>query len=66
MPRGGWPDDAGRMATLTHPQPTSTEHDVRSLGAVVVSAVVLVALLVGAAGVLGSIVDLAGWALAGS
>ncbi|NUU17978.1 hypothetical protein HP550_12030 [Cellulomonas humilata] len=54
------------MATLTHPQPTPVEHDVRSLGAVLVSAVVLVALLVGAAGVLGSIVDLAGWALSSS
>ncbi|WP_421734782.1 hypothetical protein [Cellulomonas sp.] len=55
------------MATLTHhPQSTPVEHDVRSLGAVLVSAVVLVALLVGAAGVLGSIVDLAGWALSSS
>ena len=54
------------MATLTNPQPPTVEHDVRSLGAVLVSAVVLVALLVGAAGVLGSIVDLAGWALATS
>ncbi|WP_421743483.1 hypothetical protein [Cellulomonas sp.] len=54
------------MATLTHPQPAPVEHDVRSLGAVIVSAVVLVALLVGAAGVLGSIVDLAGWALSSS
>jgi len=51
------------MATISHPQPTTTEHDVRSLGAVLVSAVVLVALLIGAAGVLGSVVDLAGWAL---
>ena len=55
------------MATLTHHQhPAPVEHDVRSLGAVLVSAVVLVALLVGAAGVLGSIVDLAGWALSSS
>ncbi|MET0787807.1 MAG: hypothetical protein ABWY33_01075 [Cellulomonas sp.] len=55
------------MAALTHhPHPTEpVEHDVRSLGAVVVSGVVLVALLVGAAGVIGAIVDLAGWALAG-
>ncbi len=60
------PGDAGRMATLTHPQPAAREHDVRSLGAVVVSAVVLVALLVGAAGVLGTVVDLAGWALSRS
>ncbi|MBO3083482.1 hypothetical protein [Cellulomonas fengjieae] len=53
------------MATLTHHQPGSAEHDVRSVGAVIVSAVVLVALLVGAAGVVGSIVDLAGWAMSG-
>lgn len=66
MPGVGCAGEAGRMATLTHPQPTPVEHDVRSLGAVIVSAVVLVALLVGAAGVLGSIVDLAGWALSSS
>ena len=54
------------MATLTHQHPAPVEHDVRSLGAVVVSALVLVALLVGAAGVLGSVVDLAGWALSSS
>ncbi len=67
MPVGRCAGDAGRMATLTHhPQSTPVEHDVRSLGAVLVSAVVLVALLVGAAGVLGSIVDLAGWALSSS
>ncbi|WP_200940523.1 hypothetical protein [Cellulomonas sp. Leaf334] len=54
------------MTALTHHRPTPAEHDVRSLGAVVASAVVLVALLVGAAGVLGSVVDLAGWALSGS
>jgi hypothetical protein len=58
------PDEAGCMATLMHPQP-ATEHDTRSLGAVVVSGLVLVALLVGAAGVLGAVVDFAGWALAG-
>ncbi|MEZ0448110.1 hypothetical protein [Cellulomonas sp. ICMP 17802] len=52
------------MATLTHHD--ATEHDTRSLGAVVVSALVLVALLVGAAGVIGAVVDLAGWAMAGS
>ena len=55
------------MTALTHHhRPVPVEHDVRSLGAVVVSAVVLVALLVGAAGILGSIVDLAGWATSGS
>ena len=54
------------MATMTHHTPVAHEHDVRSLGAVVASAVVLVALLVGAAGVLGSIVDLAGWAMSSS
>ena len=55
------------MTTLTHhDRPAPVEHDVRSLGAVVVSAVVLVALLVGAAGILGSIVDLAGWAMSSS
>ena len=55
------------MTALTHhDRPAPVEHDIRSLGAVVVSAVVLVALLVGAAGILGSIVDLAGWAMAGS
>ena len=55
------------MTALTHHhRPVPVEHDVRSLGAVVVSAVVLVALLVGAAGVLGSIVDLAGWAMSSS
>ena len=52
------------MATLTHQPPA--EHDVRSLGAVIASAVVLVALLVGSAGVLGSVIDLAGWAVSGS
>jgi hypothetical protein len=51
------------MTTLTQSQPTAAEHDVRSLGAVIASAVVLVALLVGVAGVLGSIVDLAVWAM---
>ncbi len=60
------PGEAERMATLTHPDHTPVEHDVRSLGAVLVSAVVLVALLVGVAGILGSVVDLAGWALATS
>ena len=54
------------MATMTHHSPVAAEHDVRSLGAVVASAIVLIALLVGAAGVLGSIVDLAGWAMSGS
>ena len=54
------------MASLTHHQPAPVEHDVRSLGAVVASAVVLVALLVGAAGILGSVVDVAGWALSSS
>jgi len=52
------------MATVSHPQSSVHEHDIRSLGAVVASAVVLVALLVGAAGVVGAIVDLAGWAFA--
>ena len=41
------------------------DHDVRSMVAVVLAGVVLVALLVAAAGVLGAVVDLAGWALAG-
>lgn len=63
MPDVGCPGEAGRMATLTHQQPAPVEHDVRSMGAVLASAAVLVALLVGAAGVLGSIVDLAGWAM---
>lgn len=54
------------MTALTHHRPDPVEHDVRSLGAVVVSAVVLVALLIGAAGVLGSVVDLAGWAVSGT
>ena len=54
------------MATLTHQHPAPVEHDARSLGAVVASAVVLVALLVGAAGVLGTVVDLVGWAVSGS
>ncbi|WP_456845093.1 hypothetical protein [Cellulomonas sp. P5_C6] len=49
----------------THTTHEATEHDVRSLGAVVVSGLVLVALLVGAAGVIGAVVDVAGWALAG-
>ena len=53
------------MTALTHQRSTPAEHDVRSLGAVVASAVVLVALLIGAAGVLGSVVDLAGWAVSG-
>ncbi|WP_196804561.1 hypothetical protein [Cellulomonas sp. URHD0024] len=51
------------MADLTHSQ--SREHDVRSMVAVVVSGVVLVALLVAAAGVVGAVVDLAGWAVGG-
>ncbi|GEK22064.1 hypothetical protein [Cellulomonas xylanilytica] len=54
------------MTALPHHHPAPAEHDVRSLGAVVASAVVLVALLVGAAGILGSVVDLAGWALSSS
>jgi len=53
------------MTALTHERSAPAEHDVRSLGAVVASAVVLVALLIGAAGVLGSVVDLAGWAVSG-
>ena len=63
MPGGCLPGEARGMATLTHHE--ATEHDTRSLGAVVVSGLVLVALLVGAAGVLGAVVDFAGWALAG-
>jgi hypothetical protein len=54
------------MPTLSDHRSTPADHDARSLGAVVGSAVVLVALLVGAAGILGSVVDLAGWALSGS
>ena len=55
------------MTALTHQHSEpAAEHDVRSLGAVVASAVILVALLVGAAEVLGSVVDLAGWAVSGS
>ena len=54
------------MTALTHERIAPVEHDVRSLGAVVASAVVLVALLVGGAGILGAVVDLAGWALSGS
>ncbi|WP_426593091.1 hypothetical protein ACPPVS_15305 [Cellulomonas sp. McL0617] len=49
------------MADLTHSQ--AGEHDVRSMGAVVAAGVVLVALLVAAAGVLGAVVDLASWAV---
>ena len=51
------------MTSLTPQRSARAEHDVRSLGAVVVSAVVLVTLLIGGAGILGSVVDLAGWAL---
>lgn len=51
------------MADLTHS--SAREHDVRSMGAVVVAGVVLVGLLVAAAGVLGAVVDLAGWAVSG-
>jgi hypothetical protein len=57
--------DAGRMATLTHPQPEARERDLRSLGAVVASGIVMVALLVATAGVLGAVVDIAGWAVSG-
>jgi len=53
------------MATLTHPQPEAREHDIRSLGAVVASGVIIVGLLVAAAGVLGAVVDIAGWAVSG-
>jgi hypothetical protein len=63
MPRVPRPMEAGRMAALTHPE--ATEHDTRSLAAVVVAGIVLVALLIGAAGVIGAVVDVAGWALAG-
>jgi hypothetical protein len=66
MPGTGRPDQAGRMTTLSQPEPTTTEHDVRSVGAVVLSAVILVTLLVGAAGVVGAVVDLAGWAMSTS
>lgn len=48
------------MADLRHSH--VGEHDVRSMAAVVASGVVLVALLVAAAGVVGALVDLAGWA----
>ena len=49
------------MADLTHSR--ADEHDIRSMGAVVAAGVVLVALLVAAAGVLGAVVDLASWAV---
>ena len=51
------------MADLTHSD--TPEHDVRSMVAVVASAIALVALLVAGAGVLGAVVDLAGWAAGG-
>ncbi len=49
------------MADLPHAE--VREHDVRSMGAVVVAGLVLVALLVAGAGVIGAVVDLAGWAI---
>ena len=57
------PRQPGGMADLTHTR--AGEHDIRSMGAVVAAGVVLVALLVAAAGVLGAIVDVAGWAMGG-
>ena len=55
----------GDMAALTEQQAEAREHDTRSIVAVVVSGFVVVALLVAAAGVIGALVDVAGWAAGG-
>jgi len=60
-----WLDRVGDrrgMAALTEQQAEAREHDTRSIVAVVVSGVVVVALLVAVAGVIGALVDVAGWA----
>lgn|GEM_PF-5355081 len=61
MPGAGAADDAGRMTTT---QPDHHEHDTSSLGAVVVSGLILLGLVVGASALVAQLVGLASWAMA--